>query len=301
MPISRIRALTPIFMAGCVVALGAVLVIGSSVNGQRNWIDFGGPFRLQPSEFAKLGVILWGARVLSNKYHLIEQTLELTVPLIPMYGLVLALILAEGDLGTAMVMTPIMAAPLWLVGAPKKWFKWGGIVGLLAIAGFTLAHPYRMQRFASFLRPNQDLGGINFQVHQGLWALGTGGWSGLGPGASRQKWGSLPEAHTDFIYAVLGEEMGLVGTLLTLGLFAALVFTAVRIARQSNDRFVQLVSFGIATWIATQVAVNIGAVLRLAPVTGVPLPLVSYGGSSLIPTLLGMGILMSFARQAANK
>ena len=292
----RIRKWANVYMLGCVVALAAVLAIGSSVNGQRNWIVIWDPIRLQPSEFTKLGIIVWGAHILAKKYHMLEQRTELLVPLTPVFILILGLVMAEGDMGTAMVMTPIMLSLFWFVGAPLKWFKWTFALGLTAIVGLSILKPYRMKRFTSFLFPGTDPQGADFQVTHGLQALGSGGWSGLGLGASREKWGSLPEAHSDFIYAVLGEEAGLFGTIATLLLFAAIVFTAVKIARTSNDRFVQLASFGIATWIATQVAVNIGAVLRLMPITGVPLPLVSYGGSSLIPTLLAMGMLMSFAK-----
>jgi cell division protein FtsW len=294
------RLATPYFLI-CLAALGAVLVIGTSVNGQRNWIELFGPFNLQPSEFAKLGVILWGSHVLAGKYHLLEQVRELLVPVGPMFALVLGLVLLEGDLGTAMVIAPVMASLLFFVGAPGRWFAGAAVVSLGGIAALTVAAPYRMTRFTSWLNPHADPEGTGYQVVHGLLALGSGGINGRGLGASREKWGTLPEAHTDFIFAVLGEETGLFGTLMVLVLFTAIVLMALRVARMSQDRFVQLASFGIGTWMATQMVVNIGAVLQVLPVTGVPLPLVSYGGSSLIPSLVAMGILMSFAKSTAAR
>ena len=171
-------------------------------------------------------------------------------------------------------------------------------MGLAGIALLTLAAPYRMSRFTSWLDPSADRLGESWQVTQGQFALGTGGWWGLGLGASREKWGSLPEAHTDFIFPVVGEELGLVGTLTVLALFAVIAFVAFRLVHSSDDAFVRLASAGVGTWIVFQAVVNIGAVLSLLPITGVPLPLVSYGGSSLVPLLISLGMLMSFARRA---
>lgn len=295
-----IRRLATPYFAVCLTALAAVLFIGTSINGQRNWIQIVGPFNLQPSEFTKLGVILWGSHVLAGKYHLLEQRRELLLPLLPAFALVLGLILAEGDLGTAMVIAPVMASLLFFVGAPGAWFARAFAVAVAGIAVLTWRAPYRMGRFVSWLNPGADPEGMGYQAAHGLLALGSGGINGRGLGASREKWGTLPEAHTDFIFAVLGEEMGLFGTLTVLILFVAIVAMSVRIARASQDRFVQLASLGIGAWMATQMVVNIGAVLKVLPITGVPLPLVSYGGSSLIPTLVAMGILMSFAKSTVR-
>lgn len=299
--VETIRKLAPWFMIAVFVLLVAVLFIGTATHGQKNWIEFGGPFRIQPSEFAKLAIVLWAADLLDRKYHIIDEQRHLLMPLVPVCGTVLVLIMAEGDLGTAMIMMPIMASFLWFVGAPKHWFTllWGAaFAGIIALS---IATPYRMQRFTSWLNPGADPQGTGFQVAHGKQALGSGGWWGVGLGGSREKWGTLPEAHTDFIYAVIGEELGILGTISVLILFSAIIIVGIRIARGTNDAFIQIASLGIVTWIMTQAFVNMGAVLGLLPITGVPLPLVSYGGSSLIPTLMALGILMAFAKHEAQE
>ena len=299
MHVDSIRRWAPLFMAVVGVLLVAVLVIGTAVHGQKNWIDFGGPFRIQPSEFAKLAIVMWGADILDRKYHLLEQRNHLLIPVLPVCVTVLLLVVLQGDLGTAMVMMPITASLLYFVGAPRKWFLIMGAAGLAAIAALSIAAPYRMARFTSWLDPYADAQGTGFQVIHGQQALGSGGWWGVGLGGSREKWGTLPEAHTDFIYAVLGEELGIIGTIMVLVIFTAIAIVGLRIARGTNEAFIQIASLGIVAWIVTQAFVNIGAVLGILPITGVPLPLVSYGGSSLIPTLLAMGILMAFAKHEA--
>lgn len=296
----RIKKYCGIFLMGVVVLLVAVLLIGSSVNGQRNWIEFGSVIRFQPSEFAKLGIILYGAKIFSDyegELHLVKRLLN---PYALVCAAVLLLIIFEKDVGTAMIMMPIMASALYFVGAPQRWFAiMGGIfVGIIVTA--TIIAPYRMTRFTSWLDPHADAQGAGYQLIHGQRALGSGGWLGVGLGGSKEKWGTLPEAHTDFIYAVVGEEVGIVGTLMVLVLFTAIILAGLRIARLSDDMFTRLVTLGIVTWLATQAFVNIGAVLGLLPITGVPLPLVSYGGSSLIPTLAGLGILLAFAKRQAE-
>jgi cell division protein FtsW len=299
MHVDSIRRWAPPFMVIVGILLVVVLLVGTAVHGQKNWIDFGGPFRIQPSEFAKLAIIMWGADVLDRKYHLLEQRNHLLFPVLPVSFIVLALVVLQGDLGTAMVMMPIMASLLYFVGAPRKWFLLMGAAFLSAIAALSIAAPYRMARFTSWLDPYADAQGTGFQVIHGQQALGSGGFWGVGLGGSREKWGTLPEAHTDFIYAVLGEELGIIGTILVLVIFSAIAIVGLRIARGTNEAFIQIASLGIVAWIVTQALVNIGAVLGILPITGVPLPLVSYGGSSLIPTLLAMGILMAFAKHEA--
>ena len=243
---------------------------------------------------------MWGADMLDRKYHLLEQRNHLLMPVLPVSVAVLGLVVLQGDLGTAMVMMPIMASLLYFVGAPRKWFLLMGGAGLAAIAALSIAAPYRMARFTSWLDPYADAQGTGLQVIHGQQALGSGGWLGLGLGGSREKWGTLPEAHTDFIYAVMGEELGIFGTVSVLVLFTAIAIVGLQIARKTNEAFIQIATLGIVAWIVTQALVNIGAVLGILPITGVPLPLVSYGGSSLIPTLLAMGILMEFAKHEAN-
>lgn len=280
-----------------IVLLAAVILVGVEVSGQRNWLDIMGPFRLQPSEIAKLAIVIWAADLLARKETLIDRWPHLLVPLLPVTGLILGLVLLGGDVGNSIILSAIVAGVLFAAGAPLRLFIALGALGAVAIAGLTMAAPYRMSRFTSWLDPTADPLGEAWQLTQGQYALGTGGWWGVGLGASREKWGSLPEAHTDFIYSVIGEELGLIGTLMVLVLFAAITFAAFRISQTTSDTFVRLASAGIGTWIAVQGVVNIGAVLGLLPITGVPLPLVSYGGSSLVPLLIGIGMLLSFARK----
>jgi cell division protein FtsW len=273
-----------------------VLFIGVEVAGQRNWIDIIGPFRLQPSEFAKLALVVWGASLLSQPSRTMDSWKSLLVPLLPVAVVMMLLVLAEGDFGNTLMLAAITMGMLFAAGAPLRLFAIMLSVGAGAIVLVTLAAPYRMQRFTSWLDPGADPLGFGWQVTQGQYALGTGGFWGVGLGASREKWGSLPEAHTDFIFPVIGEELGLVGSLTVLGLFGLLAFAIFRLARNTDDAFVRLASAGVGSWIVIQAVINIGAVLGILPITGVPLPLVSYGGSSLVPTLVALGMLMAFAR-----
>jgi cell division protein FtsW len=285
-------------LIGAFVLLLAVLVIGVEVSGQKNWIDIVGPFRLQPSEFAKIALILWSADILARKEPILDRWTHLLVPVLPVTAMMLLLVLLEGDVGNTLILAVIACGVLFAAGAPLRLFFVLGAIGLAGIAMLTLAAPYRMSRFTSWLDPSADRLGEGWQVTQGQFALGTGGWWGVGLGGSREKWGSLPEAHTDFIFPVVGEELGLVGTLAVLVLFAVIAFVSFRLVQSADDGFVRLASAGVGTWIVFQAVVNIGAVLSLLPTTGVPLPLVSYGGSSLVPLLISLGMLLSFARRA---
>jgi len=276
--------------------LFAVLVIGVEVAGQRNWIEIFGRFRLQPSEFAKFSLVVWGATLLSRHGREVPDWRTFLIPLLPVAVAMMVLVLLEGDFGNMLMLAAITVGMLFAAGAPLRLFgvlAGAGVVGLILI---TLAAPYRMQRFTSWLDPDADRLGFGWQVSQGQYALGTGGFWGVGLGASREKWGSLPEAHTDFIFPVIGEELGLFGTLSVLVLFAVLAFAVFRLSRNTRDPFVRLAAAGVGSWIVVQAVINIGGVLGLLPITGVPLPLVSYGGSSLIPTLAALGMLMAFAK-----
>ena len=296
--IPAIRRSAPFLLVAAFVGLFLVFVpgIGVSVFGQRNWISFGGPFQFQPSELAKLAVIIWGADLLTRKRRLIHEWRHLLVPLVPVWGAIVVLIVLEGDLGTTIVMFPILASLLFVVGAPARVFgaAFGALLALVALASVTVA--YRMQRFRTWLDPASDPSGAGYQVIHGQYGLSTGGLFGTGLGASREKWGGLPEAHTDFIFAVIGEELGLVGTVSVLAMFAIIAIVAIRVARNTDDLFVKLATGGILAWIVGQALVNIGAVLGLLPITGLPLPMVSYGGSSLLMCLCAIGVLLAFAR-----
>ena len=282
-----------------IVLLILVLIpsIGISVAGQRNWISLWGPFRLQPSEVAKLTLIVWGSAVLSKQIRSKTTTWQnLLIPVFPVGLIISVLVIAEGDLGTALIIGPILLSLFYAVGAPLKLFTWSAMAGLLGILYLSIQETYRIQRFLSWISPtveNQDAG---WQVTHGKYALASGGWTGIGLGASREKWGWLPAAHTDFIFAVVGEELGLVGTIIVLIFIGTIAYVALTLARETNDRFTKLIATSVMAWIVVQSIINIGAVLGLLPVTGVPLPLVSYGGSSLIFTLAAIGVLMAVLR-----
>jgi cell division protein FtsW len=279
------------------LALVLVPGVGREVNGNRNWIYLGGPLELQPSEAAKLALVLFGAHILARKQKLLNQPGHLCIPFLPASGLVVALVLLGHDLGTTIVLLSIIIALLFYVGTPMRYFGMLLAPVTVMVLALVTADPDRMRRVSSFLHPFATYQGTGWQGAQSIFALASGGFTGVGLGASREKWGYLPEAHTDFIYAIIGEELGLVGALGVLLVFAALIFAGFRIAARSRDMFTTLAAAAITTWIAVQAAVNIGTVLGLLPITGIPLPLVSYGGSALLPVMVALGMLLSFARR----
>ncbi len=284
--------------------LAAVLLIltytplGITVNGNRNWLYLGSSlFAIQPAEFAKLAIVIWGAHILARKQRWLDRPTHLLIPFLPVTGLLILLVLFQGDAGTAVVMAAIVAGILWIVGAPMRVLgalAGAGVAGVIAIF---VSSPVRMRRLAAFLDPTADLGGANDQANAGMFAIASGGWWGVGLGASRQKWGSLPEAHTDFIFAVLGEEFGLFGSLVVLALIGVLGYAGIRIATRSDDPFARYAAGGVTIWFMVQALINLAVVLRLLPIAGVPLPLVSYGGSALIANLLAVGVLLACARR----
>lgn len=290
------RGIAPWVLLGAFVLLIAVLFIGVEVGGQRNWIDIIGPFRLQPSEFAKFALVLWGADILARRHGTERTWSELLVPFVPVSAVIMILILLEGDFGNALMIGLIMAGMLFAAGAPLRLFAVVAAIGVVGTGLAMLAAPYRMARLHAWLDPSADRLGAGWQVSQGQFALGSGGYWGVGLGASREKWGSLPEAHTDFIFSVVGEELGLVGTLTVLVILAIMAFAIFRISRNTPDPFVRYAAAGVGAWIVVQSIINIGGVLGLIPITGVPLPLVSYGGSSLVPTLAAIGMVLAFAK-----
>jgi cell division protein FtsW len=276
--------------------LGATAMFGVEINGNQNWLALG-PIQVQPSEIAKLSMILWAANIYANKERRLHQLHHMVVPVVPGLLLAVGLVVVGRDLGTALVLAAIMIGMLWVVGAPARLFVASSLfIGTVA-AGFAISDAERWGRITTFIDPFQDFHGTGWQPAHGLYAMSSGGIFGQGIGASQQKWGALPEAHTDFIFAVLGEELGLVGTLLVVVLFLTLAFAALRIARQTDDPFVRYAAFGIMVWLLFQMMVNVGMVLALLPVIGIPLPLVSYGGSSMMPTLAALGLLVGFARR----
>jgi len=277
----------------CLVLLPGM---GVEVNNNRNWIEIGAGFRLQPSEFAKVALIVWGADLLARKRKLLGQPKHVLVPLVPVACAVIGLVLLGDDLGTAVILGTIVLSLLWVAGTPLRIFTSLVLLASVVVLFFIHQQQDRLARLYSFGDPFADFHGTGWQGANGIYALATGGFFGVGLGASRQKWGDLPAAHTDFIFAIIGEELGLAGTLVVLALFAALGYAGFRIAIRARDPFVRLAAAGTTAWVLVQTTVNLGAVLGLLPIAGIPLPLVSYGGSALLPTLFALGMLLSFAR-----
>jgi cell division protein FtsW len=268
------------------------------VNGNKNWLALG-PVQIQPAELAKLAVILWCAHIYAKKERLLGDWRHTLIPVVPLMGLVIGLVVMGHDLGTALVLMAIVLGLLWVVGAPTRMFVGAILVAGVGALGLAASSAERMERLTSFADPFASEAvyqGAGWQAAHGIFAMSTGGLFGKGIGASQQKWGDLPAAHTDFIFAVLGEELGLVGTLLVLGLFLVLAFAGLRVARRTADPFARYMAAGITVWLTAQMMINVGMVLALLPVIGIPLPLVSYGGSALLPSLVALGLLVSFAR-----
>jgi cell division protein FtsW len=289
----RLRYVVPPLLLTSFALLVAVLVLGTPVNGARRWLTFG-PATLQPSELAKLALALWVAAYLSRS-PAPRSVGELVRPIGIVFGAALGLILIEPDLGTAISILVMLAAVLVVAGTRLSTLVGAGaIVASLVLAAIWL-EPYRRDRIFSFLDPWQDPQGAGFQSVQAMLALGSGGFFGVGLGESVQKVYYLPEASTDMIFAIIGEELGLFGAFAVLAAFVVLGYAGFNVALACRDRFGKLLAAGITALICGQAAVNVSAVMGLAPLTGIPLPLVSYGGSSLIVMLASVGILLNIA------
>ena len=291
------------------VALLLVVVpgVGYEQYGATRWLAVG-PYIVQPSEFAKLATLLWLTDVTTRKReHRAARlgvpmaraqlpTRHLLVPAVPLLGLEAVLLMLEPDLGTTLLLTLIVLLVLWFEGIELR------LVGALVVAtgvaaGIAIAlAPYRMARIVGWLDPEADPLGTGWQLLQSLYALGNGGWFGTGLGASRGKWEYIPNPETDFIFAIIGEELGLVGALVVVALFTGVLVVGMRVAAGARDHFGRVVAAGITAWLVGQAFLNIGTVTGLLPITGVTLPLVSVGGSSLVSTLVALGILCSIAR-----
>jgi cell division protein FtsW len=293
------RAFAYPLLAVAVVGLCLTLIrgIGVSENGAARWIEIGGQ-QVQPSEIAKLALAVWGADLLARKEKLgqLADWRHMLVPLMPGTAVLCLLVMAGDDLGTTFILLVIFLALLWVIGTPGRVFTGLLILMLLAMALMIVSTPYRFERMVNFLSSQGGATGANMQRIQGKYAVGSGGWFGVGLGASREKWGWVPESTTDYIFAIIGEELGLVGTLCVTFLYGGLAFAGLRIARRVPDVFSRLASTAITAWIVMQALVNIGAVIGFVPPEGVPLPLVSAGLSSLLVTLIALGMLMAFAR-----
>ena len=293
------RAFAYPLLAVSVVALGLTLIhgVGVSQNGAARWISIGGQ-QIQPSEIAKLALVVWGADLLARKEKLgqLADWRHMLVPLMPGAGLLCLLVMTGDDLGTTFILLVIFLALLWVIGTPGRVFSGLLILMTLAMLLMIISARYRFERMVGYLDQQSNVTGANWQSVHGKYALGSGGIFGVGLGASREKWGYVPESTSDFIFAIIGEELGLVGTLCVTALYGGLAFAGLRIARRVPDIFSRLAATAITAWIVVQAVVNIGAVIGVLPITGVPLPLVSAGLSSLLVTLIALGMLMSFAR-----
>ena len=284
----------PLFFAS-VGLLAAVVFFGIRANGATRWLSVG-PIAIQPSEIAKLTTVLFLATLVSRREHLMDRFWTFAWPLLCSVGLVGALVMLQPDLGTTLLVAVGCFAILMVSSVPLSFIVGGSFAA--ASAAFALAYiePYRWQRVTAFLDLERDPLGTSYQAVQSLVALGSGGWWGVGLGASRARWSFLPNAHTDFVFAILGEETGLAGSLSVVALFVAFTIAGLTIAKRCTDRFGRLVAIGITTWISAQALVNIGGVTGVLPITGVPLPFVSFGGSALVISLVAVGLLVSVAR-----
>jgi cell division protein FtsW len=284
-------------MAISIIGLIMVIFIGETELGAQRWIYIGG-LTIQPSEPAKLGLVLWGADLLARKAKggLIEWR-QLLIPLMPGTAILAVMVMLGRDLGTTLVLMLIFLALLWVVGAPLRLF--GGILAVATLATVIMisVEGYRSARIEGWLDVWGNAQTSGYQAAQGQIAMGSGGWFGLGLGSSRQKWSWVPHAESDFIFSIIGEELGLMGTLVVVALFGLLGYAGLRVASRVKDPFIRLTASAAVAWIAGQAIVNIGAVIGVLPITGIPLPLVSYGGSALLPTLAALGMLLSFAKR----
>jgi cell division protein FtsW len=292
-----VRRATPILLAGSFVLTAAVMVpgVGVTVNGATRWLG-AGPLQFQPSELLKLALMLYAVRLLAMRPGSVLRLGDLIRPLLMVVGAACALLLKQPDMGTALVICFAMGALLIAAGTPLRYLGvLAGSLGGLALI-FTIIEPYRMARLTAFLDPFADAENSGFQTVQALTAIGSGGLLGVGLGESVQKIFYLPEAHTDMILAIIGEELGLLGILGVAGLYAMIGYAGLRTAKTASDRYSKLLAVGITSLILCQAALNYCAVLGLAPLTGVPLPFISYGATNLVVLLGGMGLLLGVAR-----
>jgi cell division protein FtsW len=298
------RRLSWPLLAAALLGLVLVLVpgVGTTVFGSTRWIQLG-PIAIQPSELAKLASLLWLADVLERKRPKDGgpfETPHLLVPALPLLFVLSILVLAQPDLGTTILFALIIGAVLWVEGLPGRFVAGAIVAGLFAIAALAVVAPYRVARIRGWLWAEDHPLDEGFQLLQSLFALGSGGVFGLGLGSSRSKWNLLPNPETDFIFAIIGEELGLIGSLGIVALFSALLYLGLRIAYAAEDGFGRTVALAVTAWLVGQALVNMGTVTGLLPITGVTLPLVSVGGSSLVSTLLALGILVAIARRAVK-
>lgn len=295
----RWRRLAAPLLAMAVGLLVVVLIpgLGLRVNGAKSWLGIGSTLRLQPSELVKFALLVFSCDLLARREHRMSDLRVTVRPILAVLAVVATLMIAQPDLGGTLVMGGIILAVFFVAGVPLAPLSGmtvaGGVLAVIA----ALSADYRSNRVFAFLHPGADPRGTGYQINQSLLGVASGRINGVGLGASRAKWGFLPNAHTDFIFAVIGEELGLVGSLLVIGLFGAFALLGMRAAIRAPDRFGMLVASGVTAWIITQAVVNLGGVVGVMPITGLTLPFVSYGGSSLVISMAATGILLNVARQ----
>jgi cell division protein FtsW len=270
--------------------------VGRNVNGATRWLG-AGPLAIQPSEFAKFALIIFLADYLARNVRRVESFFRGLLPPLLMLGIIAGLIMLEPDLGTTLTIGGTAFVILFAAGARLSHLGCIGLAGIGAVTALAVSAPYRLRRLVSFLDPFGDAQNSGYQVVQALLAFGSGGLFGVGLGRSRQKFFYLPERHTDMIFAILGEELGFIGAATVLTLFLVFAWRGYRIAALAQDRFASLLAVGITTLITLQALMNIAVATASIPATGIPLPFLSYGGSSLLITLMGVGILLGVARQ----
>ncbi len=296
MPLSFIRN-----RVGLVLMIGfglqlAVPFIGISVNGNTNWLSIAG-FTLQPSEFLKLALIMYMGWFISNRELEMNDPQRVLYPLLAVGGAAVLLVMLGRDLGTAVIFSFIIFGTLLMAGAPGKILGRVALVAIALAAVATATSTSRMARITAWLNPDSaSSDAFNWQFEHGTWALAAGGVFGVGLGNSKMKWSWIPEVENDFIFAVIGEELGLVGAMVVIGLFALLIASLIRVMLRAQTTFARITTLGVVIWILSQSAVNIAVVLGVLPVLGVPLPLISAGGSSLIATLAGIGLVLAFEK-----
>ncbi len=294
----RLRPFGWILSAAALIGLGAVLhpAIGIRAGGSSRWLSLG-PLNIQPSELMKLAVLILAADVIARKQGHLHRLRDIVLPLGLVVVTACTLVMLQPDLGTTLLICLIAFAVVFVGGTSLPLIGAVGLAGAAGAAGLAFAEGYRRARIFSFLDPFSDPLNSGYQAVQSMIALGSGGLFGVGLGQSRQKWLYVPNAHTDFIFAILGEELGIIGTFAVVGLFLLIGYTGIKVAVRAPDAFGRLLAGGATAWIVGQGIVNMGAVTGLLPITGVPLPFVSFGGSAMVFTLAAVGILCNVARQ----
>ena len=289
----------PALFVLAIVGLVATLQVGVVRGGSRRWIEIG-PMTLQASEFAKFAVIAYLAAALSRKEQHLQNFAHFIWPVALSLGLTAGLLMMEPDLGTTILISATAIAMLLASTAPLRYVLGLTVFGTAAALASAFSQPYQKARILAFLDPAADPLGYGLQPLQSLVALGTGGWFGVGLGASRARWSFLPNAHTDFIFSIIGEETGLAGSLTVIALFVVLAVVGISVARRAPDSFGRLMAVGITAWLTFQALINIGGVAVVLPITGVPLPFVSSGGSAMLANMAAAGVLVNIARATAR-